>query len=177
MISMSTTGFSLALFPDITDNLKTTTDVKGVSSETITNNNNFILFSGEMPSATVLSGYTDLPSLKADYGDSIILEYNDFDIKYTFDLNTKTRKLEKYPIDALTFNSKIDGIAKWAVMDLTPKSLGIGDKMLIFTDSVGTWNDVDQSVLISDSTVIAGNPITVKSINITVQDVLLSDLI
>ena len=106
-----------------------------------------------------------------------ILKIENFDLRWTYDKTIRRRKFEKWPIDALTYSSAVSGTAKWAAFEITPASISISETLLLFTDAVGAWDDADQSILLSNTTVTAGESITLKSINITLQDALVIDLI
>lgn len=183
MKSNSITGLAYALFPIDTTNQSTQSEVDkaindGVNTDSfVINGNNFYLFEGDMPEASVLSAFSDVSTFLAAYASKQILKIENFDIKWSYDKKLKRRKLEKWPVNAETYASAVTGVAKWAALDLFPASLGITDKLLLFTDAVGSWDDADQSVLVSNTNVVAGDPVTVKSINITLQDALVIDLV
>jgi hypothetical protein len=173
MVSNSISGLSYAIFPDSTLDQSTQSLVNASTSDNIISGNTFYLFEGDMPPSHVLQTFLETSDFVAAYSANQIFKRENFDIKYSFDKNKKLRKIEKWPVDAETFVSAVTGIAKWGALVLTPKSIGVSEKLLIFTDAVGAWEDADQSVLISNTSVTAGENITLKSINITIQDSML----
>lgn len=182
MKSNSIAGLALALFPADTSNQTTQVEIDkaitdGTNDSVILSGNNFYLFEGDMPAASVLSAYSDITSFLAAYSSKQILKIEDFDIRWTYDKVLRRRKLEKWPVDAITYSSALDGTAKWAALEITPTTPSISEKLLMFTDAVGAWDDADQSILVSNTNVVTGEPITIKSINITLQDALVIDLV
>lgn len=182
MKSNSIAGLAFSLFPLDTTIQKTQNDwdkaiTDGSGDSIILSGNNFYLFEGDMPEAAVLSAYSDTNTFLAAYASKQILKITDFGIRWTYDKEIRRRKLERWPVDAVSYNSAVTGTAKWAAIELTPASVSISDKLFIFTDAVGSWDDADQSILVSSTTVVTGESITVKSINITLQDALVIDLI
>ena len=181
MKSNSITGLSFALFPQDTNKQDTQDEIdkaitNGSGDDIVIDKNNFYLFEGDMPSSDVLKEYTDINAFTAAYASKQVLKIENFNIRWTYDKKLRRRKLEKWPVDAESYSSAVDGVAKWACIELNAMSITVGEKLLMFTDAVGSWDDVDQSILVSDTNIVAGEAITVKSINITIQDVLASEL-
>lgn len=173
MVSNSISGLSYSIFPDGTDDQSTQTLVNAAADDNIVTGNTFYLFEGDMPPAHTLQTFLETSDFVAAYSAKQIFKRENFDIKYSYDKNKKLRKIEKWPVDAETFVSSVTGVAKWGALVLNPKSIGVSEKLLMFTDAVGAWADADQSVLISNTAVTAGENITLKSINITIQDSML----
>lgn len=173
MKSNSIAGLAFALYPDDSYDQATVAQVKNTTDDKIISGNNFYLFEGTMPPATDLQKHTDVTAFLALYGPKQILKIENMDLKYTYDKNTRTRTIEKSPVDALSFTSAVTGTAKWGMLELVSKNLAIGDKLMLFTDAVGAWEDADQAILVSNTAVVTGENITVKSINITIQDAMI----
>ena len=173
MKSNSIAGLAFALYPDDSSDQTTVAQVKNISDEKIISGNNFYLFEGTMPPAADLQKHIDVAAFLTLYAPKLILKIENMDLKYTYDKNTRTRTIEKSPVDALSFTSAITGTAKWGMLEIISKNLSIGDKLMLFTDAVGAWEDADQAILVSNTAVVTGENITVKSINITIQDALL----
>lgn len=174
MKSSSTTGLAYSFIPADSSNQTTLTDVDALAMDIIKQNTNLYLFDGAMPSAEILKAYTSGITLATDYSTKLIVKLSNFDVKYTYDKVTKTRKIQKFPVNAQTFSSIIDGFAGWACLELSPLSITSPYKCLIFTDAIGGWDDPDQSILVSNTTVVAGETITIKDVNITLRDAMLS---
>ena len=177
MKSSSTTGLAYSFIPGDTSNQSTLTNVDAFAADIVKSNNNFYLFDGPMPDAEVLAAYVSGATLAADYSAKLILKIQNFDIKYTFDKETRTRKIQKFPVNAQTIASSIDGVARWGCLELNPIAITSTYKCLLFTDAVGGWDDPEQSILVSSTTVVAGENVVVKDINITIRDAMLSDLV
>ena len=176
MKSSSITGLSFAFIPGDTIDQKTITSVSGFADDKIITANNFYLFDGPMPDASVLRAYKEGSKVLTDYSSKLITKILNFDIKYTYDKKTRTRKLQKFPVDAQTMTASIDGNAGWACIELSPIAITSTFKCLVFTDAVGGWDDMEQSILVSSTTAVAGEGITIKDINITLRDAMLIDL-
>lgn len=176
MKSSSITGLSFAFIPGDTTDQKTIAAISGFAEEKIISANNFYLFEGQMPDASVLQNYKDGAKILTDYSSKLITKILNFDIKYTYDKKTRTRKLQKFPVDAQTMTSSVSGIAGWACIELSPIAITSTYKCILFTDAVGGWDDMEQSILVSSTTAVAGEGITIKDINITLRDAMLVDL-
>ena len=176
MKSSSITGLSFAFIPGDTIDQKTITSVSGFADDKIITANNFYLFDGPMPDAAILQAYKEGSKVLTDYSSKLITKILNFDIKYTYDKKTRTRKLQKFPVDAQTMTASIDGNAGWACIELSPIAITSTFKCLVFTDAVGGWDDMEQSILVSSTTAVAGEGITIKDINITLRDAMLIDL-
>ena len=177
MKSNSIAGLAFALYPDDSYDQTTVTAVSAAADEKIIAGNNFYLFEGDMPPATDLQKHTDVTAFLALYAPKQILKIENMDLKYTYNKNTRTRTIEKSPVDALSFTSAVTGVAKWGMLEIVSKNLSIGDKLMLFTDAIGAWEDADQAVLVSNTAVVTGENIAVKSINITIQDAIVSELV
>lgn len=176
MKSNSIAGLAFALYPDDSSDQTTVAQVKNISDEKIISGNNFYLFEGTMPPAADLQKHIDVAAFLTLYAPKLILKIENMDLKYTYDKNTRTRTIEKTPVDALSFNSLVTGKATWGMLELVSKNLSIGEKLMLFTDAIGAWEDVDQAVLVSNTAVVTGESITVKSINIAIQDAIILEL-
>lgn len=177
MKSSSITGLAFSFIPGDTTDQKTEALVALAGDDKIVTSNNFYLFEGPMPDPTILQAYNDGAKLVSDYSSKLITKILNFDIKYTYDKVTRTRKLQKFPVNAQTLTSGKDGVAGWACIELQPLAISSPLKGLIFTDAVGGWDDMEQSVLVSSTSVVAGENITIKDVNITLRDAMLIDLV
>lgn len=176
MKSSSITGLSFAFIPGETTDQKTIVSVGAFADDRIVSANNFYLFEGPMPDPTILQTYNDSSKLLIDYTSKLITKITNFDLKYTYDKQTRTRKLQKFPVNAQTMTATIGGTAGWACIEAQALNLSSPFKCLIFTDAVGGWDDMEQSILVSSTTTVAGESITIKDINITLRDAMLIDL-
>ena len=177
MKSSSITGLSFAFIPNDSTDQRTAAVVNTLSNDLIKAANNFYMFEGPMPDPTILQEYNDSAKLLNDYSTKLITKILNFDIKYTYNHTSRTRKLQKFPVDAKTMTSSVTGVAGWCALELAPVSVSSPYKCLVFTDAIGGWDDTDQSILVSSTTVAAGENITVKDINITLRDAILVDLL
>lgn len=176
MKSSSITGLAYAFVPVDSFTQDTQTAVQALAKDFVVSSNNFYLFEGEMPASNILQVYNDSAKLLTDFGAKLITKITNFDIKYTYDHTTRTRKLQKFPINAVTLTSAKTGTAGWACLELKSKNTAESLKCFLFTDAVGGWDDPSQSVLLSKTAVVSGETLTVKDINITLRDALLVDL-
>lgn len=177
MKSSSITGLAFSFIPGDTTDQKTEVQVALHADDKITSSNNFYLFEGPMPDPAVLQEYNDSAQLLADYTSKVITKILNFDIKYTYDKETRTRKAQKFPVNSQTMTSSIDGVAGWCAIELNNVSITSPYKCIIFTDAIGGWDDAEQSILVSSTAVVAGESVTIKDINITLRDAMLIDLI
>ena len=175
MKSSSITGLAYGFIPENTANQSTLVSIDAFANDIVKAGNNFYLFSGAMPDEETLAAYTNGATLATDYSANLILKIQSFDVKYTFDKITRTRKLQKFPVNAQSIASMIDGTATWACLELAPIAITSTYKCLVFTDAVGGWDDPEQSILVSSTTAVAGENMVVKDINITLRDALLVD--
>lgn len=173
MKSSSTTGLAYSFIPAESDKQSTLVEVDVLANDIIKSNTNLYIFEGAMPSSEILKVYTSGATLATDYSAKLIIKLLNFDVKYTYDKVTKTRKIQKFPVNAQSFSAIIDGYAGWACLELSPLSVTSPYKCLIFTDAIGGWDDPDQSILVSNTSVIAGENITIKDVNITLRDAML----
>ena len=176
MKSSSITGLAYAFIPADTTDQKTITTVNLSAADLTTTGNNFYLFEGVMPNPSVLQVYNDAAKLVNDYSTKLICKIQNFDLKYTYNHTDRTRKLQKFPVDAKTLTASIDGNAGWCCIELFPIAISSTFKCLVFTDAIGGWDDANQSILVSSTTTVAGESITIKDINITLRDAMLIDL-
>ena len=176
MKSSSITGLAYAFIPQDTTNQATYATVAPLMNDFTVASNNFYLFEGECPSAEILQVYNDSAKLLNDYSSRLITKILNFDIKYSYDQVSRTRKLQKFPVDAKTMTSAIDGVAGWCCIELAPVAISSPFKCLIFTNAIGGWDDADQSILVSSTTCVKGESITIKDINITLRDAMLTEL-
>lgn len=177
MKSSSITGLAFAFIPDDSTDQKTLTTVNNLANDIIKSSNNFYLFEGPMPDAETLQTYNDSVKLLNDYGSKLITKLLNIDIKYTYDFTTRTRKLQKFPVDAKTLASAVTGTVGWCAIELNSIQISSPYKCFLFTDAIGGWDDANQSILVSATNVTAGENITIKDINITLRDSLLVDLL
>lgn len=176
MKSSSITGLAYSFIPNDTTNQTTYTTVSAFTKDLNVVNNNFYLFAGPMPASDVLQTYNDSAKLLADYSSSLITKILGFDLKYTYDEVSRTRKLQKFPVNAKTVASSVDGVIGWCAIEMQPVAVTSSYHCFVFTDAIGGWDDADQSILVSSTTVVKGENLTIKDINITLRDSLLIDL-
>lgn len=176
MKSNSISGLGLSLIPGDSTVQNTQAAVALIANPIIQNSNNFYLFTGPVPATEVLQAYNNVATVLVNHGSNKILEIKNFDVRYTYDKIKKVRKFQKWPVDSLTYTSAITGTATWGMLQLNPLSPTSSATVLVFTDAVGGWDDPDQSILISSTTVTAGEEIIVKDINFTIQDALVREL-
>lgn len=177
MKSSSITGLSYSFIPGDTTDQKTLAAVVTHGDDRIVSANNFYLFEGPMPDPAILQAYNDGAKLLTDYSSKLITKILNFDLKYSYDKVSRTRKVQKFPVNAQTKTSSIDGTAGWACLEIMPIAISSPYKCLVFTDAVGGWDDMEQSILVSSTTVVAGENITIKDVNITLRDAMLIDLV
>ena len=176
MKSSSITGLSYAFIPTDTTVQTTIAVTDPLMNDFTISANNFYIFEGTMPAADVLQTYNDSAKLLNDYSSKLITKILNFDMKYSYNQTSRTRKVQKFPVDAKTMTSQVDGVTGWCAIELSPVAISSPFKCFIFTDAIGGWDDADQSILVSSTTVVKGESITIKDINITLRDAMLVDL-
>lgn len=177
MKSSSITGLSYALIPADTIDQKTYAAAKTKILDAVTTSNAIYFFEGTMPDPTILQAYSDINKLQTDYATKLVGKLEDFDIKYTYDAATRTRKLQKVPVDALKIMAGVTGTIGWVALDLQSVAISVSFNSIIFTDAIGGWDDAEQSVLVSSTAVTAGQNFTLKDISVTLRDAMLADLV
>lgn len=177
MKSSSITGLSYAFIPVDTQDQKSYATTKSKINPTTTTSNNIYFFEGVMPASAELQVYSDINKLITDYNTKLIGKLENFDMKYTYETTDRTRKIQKMPVDAIKITSAVTGIIGWAVVDLQSVAISVSFNSLVFTDAIGGWDDAEQSILVSSTSVTAGEQFTLKDVSITLRDAMLADLV
>ena len=170
-------GAALGLIPAQSDKQANYNELENVLEDTVISGNNFYIFTGTVPPESTLQAYTDEDTMLAAHSAEKCAEIINFDLQYTYDIAMKRRTISKVPVDVTKLISAVSGTLTWGVLVLQAKSISAGDDLMIFTTAVGGWYDDDQSILVDNTVVEVDGPLTIKNINIVLQDALVKDLV
>ena len=150
----------------------------------VTKDGNVIyLMTGDMPLTDDLYNINNTDEFENIYGDKIIQKFENQTFTYYYDKQKKIRTIKK-EADALDFTHEIDGAVTWFCVKLADIDGEVfaedgttPEHTLIFSDSVGTWNDTERSIIVeSTDNLTAGTPNILKDFVLSIQDSLSSDL-
>jgi hypothetical protein len=127
--------------------------------------NKIIFFSGALPTKAEA-----LVATKAtvEAQSNKLFETPEFDITYTYSVDTKKRFIRKSVIDALEMNYTAAGTIGYAAIILNdPNS---SNSYIIFTDSIGTWGQDTMPIILDNKTGAVGTRNLFKNISIELED-------
>lgn len=150
------------------------------NTDCTTQGNSFYLFSGTKPSYDVLKLVDTKDKLLTDYGSNLVARLENQPIEWTYDLITKTRTVRKKP-NAENIIAEIDGDITWAAIVCTPSTSGDNvatfepidttKDSIIFTNTLGTWDDTDTVITMSKlNGIITGEEIIFKDFSFRLRD-------
>ena len=120
------------------------------------------LMVGDMPPAEFLEEMTSATELITNFP-QVTKKFSGISIETSFDYGINERVYKKVPVDALPFTPEQDGQIKWAALVFP------GDK-LMYTDSVGEWDDVDGCITVLATNTVTTTENVLKDINLVVRD-------
>lgn len=158
-------GQAYAMFPSVQDNpnLISTT----LNLATTVSGNKVKFFSGAIPSNADVLNMT-LASLDADYGTNQLMETPEFDVTYTYNVESKKRFIRKTEINALDMTYTTDGTISWAAILLVDPSSQ--NEYIIVTDSIGTWGSTTDPIIIDNKNGVVGGTNIFKNLSIELND-------
>ena len=120
------------------------------------------LMVGDMPPAEFLEEITSATELITTFP-QVTKKFTGLSIETKFDFGINERTFKKVPVDALPFIPEQDGEIKWCAIVFP------GEK-IIYTDSVGEWDDVEACVTILATNTVTTTENVLKEINLVVRD-------
>ena len=123
----------------------------------------FYFMNGQMPDADILSNISSTSELVELFSEEIIYKFTGLNINTIFSFGINERIFKRTPIDALPFNSLRSGEIGWCVVVMP------NDK-IIFTDSIGLWDDQEAAITISTKTCVEGEENIFKDFNLVIRD-------
>lgn len=151
-----------------------------VSNNVVTNlitdltiaDNKIIFFDGVMPAIEDIYNITSEAALLGTYGDKKVMEVGGLTFVYTYDKAKKEKKIKKIPVDAIDLTFEINATIGWAAVilndDANPTA---SEKIILFTDSIGTWGDQVAPIIIDKYTGIAGDNNIFKDFSLILRDI------
>ena len=120
------------------------------------------LMVGDMPEASLLENITSATELVSTFP-VVTKKFSSLSIETKFDFGINERTFKKVPVDALPFTPELDGDIKWCAIVFP------GEKIM-YTDSVGEWDDVEACITILSVTATSTTENVLKDINLVVRD-------
>ena len=135
-------------------------------------NNKVIFFDGGIPATEDLYNITTEEALTTAFGSKKVFEVNGLQFVYGYDEAKKEKTIKKIPVDALDTVYEIDGTIGWAAVILNdatnPDDI---QKIILFTDSIGTWGDDTAPIIIDKYTGITGDRNIFKDFSLILRDI------
>jgi hypothetical protein len=146
-------------------------------STTLTTNltvdgNKIIFFDGAIPATEDLYNITSETALLNAYGAKKVFEVTDLQFVYSYDVKTKEKTVKKIPVDALDTVYEIDATIGWVAVILNDSDNPTEDeKIILFTDTIGTWGDQTAPIIIDKYTGVAGDKNIFKDFSLILRDI------
>ena len=163
MVFKNPNGQSYQMFPGIL--LDPNNPANSIVTSRTVAGNKIIFLSGALPTKAEA-----LTATKAtvEAQSNILCETAEFDITYTYNVDTKKRYIRKSIIDALEMNYTAAGTIGYAAIILNdPNS---SNSYVIFTDSIGTWGQDTMPIILDNKTGTVGSRNLFKNISIELAD-------
>lgn len=123
---------------------------------------NVHLMLGDIPPTEFLEEITSEAELLATFPD-VAYTFNSLSIATDYDFGINQRTYRKTPVDALPFTPVAAGDIKWAAIVFP------GEKIM-YTDSIGLWDNYAAGITLSATTVDTVNECILKDINMVIRD-------
>jgi len=129
------------------------------------------LYSNQLPDTGTLYNYNSVAEVLDAYSEDLAFSMLNVDFSFKYDKDNNRRIIKKDPVDALEFESNVDGTLEWAVIKITADDAVSGDA-LIFTDGITGWAEDNTTILVDTKDLVSGDGsvTTVKDITITIRD-------
>ena len=144
---------------DLTASINTAVDQAG---------NKILFFDGLMPDTDTIYELKTEAALRAAY--TPIMEVDNLRFVYTYTPLNKKKLIKKLPVDALEVEFTADGTIGWAAVILEDDR-GLDDKIILFTDSIGTWGQDDKPIIIDKHTGVIGDKNVFKDFSLILRDI------
>lgn len=127
--------------------------------------NKIIFLSGALPTKKEALNAT---KATVEASPNILCETPEFDITYSYNVQTKKRYLRKSVIDALEMNYTAAGTIGYAAIILNNPDTA--NSNVIFTDSIGTWGQDTMPIILDNKIGAVGTRNLFKNISIELED-------
>lgn len=117
---------------------------------------------GTIPANDVLESILTSSEMVTAYP-SYIYKFSGLSLTTSFSFYKNERSFKKSPVDALEFTSLASGTAGWAALVFS------GEK-IIFTDSIGNWDDDEAVITLSSLICATGEQNILKDINLIIRE-------
>lgn len=144
-----------------------------------TTGNRIALFTGAMPDINELYEGQLLDTIISNYNDKHVATIDNLGFTYLYDFVKKERTIKITLPNALDFTSKVDGTIGWYAIKLTEATgeAVVGEEVLIFSDSIGLWEDTSRSIVVDQLDVTIGSTNIFKSFLLSFKDSITSELV
>ena len=163
-------GLSYHFMP--TANVVSNNTVTDLITDLTIDGNKIIFFDGSMPSTEDIYNITSEAALLGTYGDKKVMEVDDLTFVYSYDKAKKEKKIKKIPVDAIDLTYEINATIGWAAVilndDANPTA---SEKIILFTDSLGTWGDQVAPIIIDKYAGVAGDANIFKDFSLILRDI------
>ena len=163
MVFKNPNGQSYQMFPGVLADPNNPANTI-VTSRTVAGNK-IIFLSGALPTKAEALVAT---KTTVEAQSNILCETAEFDITYTYNVDTKKRYIRKSIIDALEMNYSAAGTIGYAAIILNDPNSSIS--YVIFTDSIGTWGQDTMPIILDNKTGVVGTRNLFKNISIELED-------
>lgn len=163
MIFKNPNGQSYQMFPGLLAEPNNPTSTIITSRQSA--GNKIMFFSGVLPTKKDALSITKA-SLEAQTDK--LCETPEFDITYTYNVNTKKRIIRKSIIDALEMNYTAAGTIGYAAILLYNSDTSTYS--IILTDSIGTWGQDTMPIILDNKVGTVGSRNLFKNISIELSD-------
>lgn len=163
-------GLSYHFMPDeqVTSNKVSTS----LTDNIIVEGNKIIFFDGTIPATADLYNITTEEALLTAYGTKKVMEVDNLKFVYNYNADTKEKKIKKVPVDAIDLTFDIDATIGWAAIILNDiNNPTATDKIILFTDTIGTWGDQTSPIIIDKYTGVAGDKNIFKDFSLILRDI------
>ena len=163
-------GLSYHFMP--TANVTSNNVVTPLTTDLSVDNNKIIFFDGGIPATEDLYKIVTEEALITAYGSKKVMEVDNLQFVYNYDKATKVKTIKKIPVDAIDLTFDIDATIGWAAIILNDASAPNDDnKIILFTDSIGTWGDQTSPIIIDKYTGVAGDKNIFKDFSLILRDI------
>jgi len=134
--------------------------------------NKIIFFDGGIPATEDLYNIVTEETLLNAFGTKKVFEVADLQFVYSYDELTKEKTIKKIPVDALDTVYEIDATIGWAAIILNDgDDMANPEKIILFTDTIGTWGDQTSPIIIDKYTGVTGDKNIFKDFSLILRDI------
>ena len=163
-------GLSYHFMPtaDVTSNNVSTSLTENLTVD----DNKIIFFDGGIPATENIYNIVTEADLLTAFGSKKVMEVDSLQFVYSYDNTTKEKTVKKIPVDAIDLTYDIDATIGWAAIILNDASNPTAnEKIILFTDSLGTWGDTTSPIIIDKYTGVTGDKNIFKDFSLILRDI------